>query len=132
MRETRDLLRTLADKGVTVFLSSHLLHEVEQVCDRVAVLNRGRIIAEGPVADLAVGESVLRLRVSRLSAAMEALQSLPGVTSLSANGNWVELRGPASETVVAHLVAQGVVPSEVREERPDLESLFLQLTNSAD
>ena len=55
MAEVRDLLRRLVRQGVTVFLSSHLLHEVEQVCDRVAILHRGRIVAQGPVADLLVG-----------------------------------------------------------------------------
>jgi ABC-2 type transport system ATP-binding protein len=128
MREVRGLLRVLADNGVTVFLSSHLLHEVEQVCDRVAVLNRGRIIAEGPVADLAIGEPLLRLRVASPSKAIEALRDLPGVRAVAGNGNWVELRGAASEAVVAHLVARGIVPAEIREERPDLEALFLQLT----
>ena len=58
MREVRDLLRALADQGVTVFLSSHLLHEVEQVCDRVAVLHHGRVVAQGPVAELTAGAVV--------------------------------------------------------------------------
>ncbi len=49
MVEVRDLLRRLTRQGITVFLSSHLLHEVEQVCDRVAILHRGRIVAQGPV-----------------------------------------------------------------------------------
>ncbi len=55
MAEMRQLLRELAQDGVTVFLSSHLLHEVEQVCDRVAVLNRGHLLTVGPVADLLHG-----------------------------------------------------------------------------
>ncbi|NPA26931.1 MAG: ABC transporter ATP-binding protein [Chloroflexi bacterium] len=52
MAEMRRLLRELAAQGVTIFLSSHLLHEVEQICDRVAILHRGRIVAQGPVAEL--------------------------------------------------------------------------------
>ena len=59
MAEMRTLLRDLAADGVTVFLSSHLLHEVEQVCDRVAVLHRGRLLAQGPVADLLHGHKDL-------------------------------------------------------------------------
>ncbi len=132
MRHVRCLLRTLADSGVTIFLSSHLLHEVEQVCDRVAVLNRGKVIAQGRVAELVVGEPLLRLRVASPSAALDALQGLPGVTHASTNGHWLELRGVKPEVVVAHLVAQGIVPSEVREERPALEDLFLQLTEQED
>ncbi len=56
MKEMRELLRTLADGGTTIFLSSHLLHEVEQICDRVAILNRGRILAEGEVRELLEGK----------------------------------------------------------------------------
>ena len=52
MRDMRELLRALADAGTTIFLSSHLLHEVEQICDRVAILNEGRIVAEGEVKAL--------------------------------------------------------------------------------
>ncbi len=59
MAEMRQLLRELTHDGVTVFLSSHLLHEVEQVCDRVAVLNRGQLLAHGPVADLLHGHQDL-------------------------------------------------------------------------
>ncbi len=55
MAEVRGLLRDLTREGVTVFLSSHLLHEVEQTCDQVAILHRGRLVAQGPVADLLAG-----------------------------------------------------------------------------
>ena len=52
MYEIRYLLSRLSNQGVTVFISSHLLHEIEQICDRVAVLKQGRMVAEGDVADL--------------------------------------------------------------------------------
>ena len=65
IREFRSLLRSLADDGTTVFLSSHLLGEVEQVCDRVAVLHAGRLAKQGPVAELTsaggLEETFLRL-----------------------------------------------------------------------
>ena len=56
MKEIRELLRRLADEGTTIFLSSHLLHEVEQICDRVAILNHGRVLAEGRVQELLRGK----------------------------------------------------------------------------
>lgn len=129
MREVRDLIGALSAQGVTVFLSSHLLFEVEQICDRVAVLNKGKVVAQGPVAELVAKEPVLRVRVASPQAAVEVLRSLPGVSHLSANGAYVEVCGPQPEAVIAHLVACGLVPREVREGRPDLESLFLQLTD---
>jgi ABC-2 type transport system ATP-binding protein len=128
MREVRDLIGALAAQGGTVFLSSHLLHEVEQICDRVAVLNRGKVVAQGSVGELVAQEPMLRVRVASPQAAVEALRSLPGVSHLAANGAHVEVQGPQPEAVIAHMVACGLAPKEVREERPDLESLFLKLT----
>ena len=128
MREVRDLIRRLADEGVTVFLSSHLLHEVEQVCDRVAVLDKGKIVAQGPVDRLLEGEPTIRVRVPSPQAAVQALRSLPEVQHLEANGAYVEVRGPDVEVVVAHLVAHGQTPSEVREDHPSLEECFFRLT----
>jgi ABC-2 type transport system ATP-binding protein len=128
MREVRLLLRALADEGVTVFLSSHLLHEVEQICDRVAVLNHGRVVAEGPVDELLGEEQVVRVRVPSAVQAAHVLKSLPGATRVETNGAHVEVQGVASETVVAYLTAHGIVPQEVTIVQPDLESLFLSLT----
>jgi ABC-2 type transport system ATP-binding protein len=131
MREVRDLIGALAAQGVTVFLSSHLLHEVEQICDRVSVLNKGKVVAQGTVGELLSKEPVLRVRVASPQAAVEALRTLPGINHLRANGTYVEVRSPRPEAVIAHLVGCGLAPREAREERPDLESLFLQLTEPA-
>jgi ABC-2 type transport system ATP-binding protein len=128
MREVRDLLRTLADEGTTVFLSSHLLHEAEQVCDRVAVLNHGRIVAQGAVQNLLGNQALVRVRVSAPAKAVQVLQALPGVHAVRGNGSYVEVQGMPSETVVAHLAAQGIIPSEVTIGRRDLESIFFKLT----
>ncbi len=128
MREVRLLLRSLAGEEMTVFLSSHLLHEVEQICDRVAVLHRGRVVAEGPVGAPSGEEQVVRVRVPSPAQAVYLLESLPGVTWVEANGAYVEVRGVPPETVVAHLTTHGIVPWEVTTERPDLETLFLSLT----
>jgi ABC-2 type transport system ATP-binding protein len=133
MREVRDLLRRLAGEGVTVFLSSHLLHEVEQVCDRIAVLSRGRIVAQGKVEELlSRREQTVRLRVPSPAQARAALQSLPGVGQVSGNGAYVEVAGLPAEAIVGHLAARGIIPSEVTTQKSDLESLFLELTQEKD
>jgi ABC-type multidrug transport system ATPase subunit len=128
MREIRILLRSLVDQGVTVFLSSHLLHEVEQVCDRVAVLNKGKIIAEGAVNELLGQKQLVRARVSSPTEAAAVLGSLQGARDIQPNGAYVSVSGVSSQEVVAYLVAHNIVPSEVSTGQNDLESLFLELT----
>ena len=129
MREVRDLIRKLADTGITVFLSSHLLHEVEQVCDRIAVINKGKIAIQGSVdALLKQQNQVVKLRVPSPADAKSVLQSLTDVAHVETNGVYVEVSGVASETAVAHLAQHGIIPSEVSVAKSDLESLFLELT----
>lgn len=131
MRDVRNLLRSLADNGVTVFLSSHLLHEVEQICQRIAVINQGRIVTQGAVNELlGQREQVVRVRVPSPAEAKRVLESLPGIGRLQADGNYLEISGLPSETIVAHLAAQGIIPSEVTTQKSDLESLFLSLTDT--
>ncbi len=131
MLEVRNMLRTLADGGMTVFLSSHLLHEVEQVCDEVAVLNRGEVVRQGKVGELLGREqAVLRVRVPSPAEAATLLLTLPGVTEVRPNGSYVTVAGVSGEAVVGCLAARGIIPSEVASVRPDLEQVFLQLTNS--
>jgi ABC-2 type transport system ATP-binding protein len=132
MRDVRNLLRSLADNGVTVFLSSHLLHEVEQVCQRIAVINQGRIITQGEVSELlGQREQVVRVRVPSPAEAKRVLENLPATGRLQVDGSYLEISGLPSETIVAHLTAQGIVPSEVAIQKSDLESLFLSLTDTA-
>ncbi len=129
MRDVRTLLRALIDEGITVFLSSHLLHEVEQICDRIAVLKRGRIVAQGTVGELLNNQKQLvKVRVSSPEAAKLALQTLPGVGEIQTNGAYVQIAGVTSEAVVAHLTGQGIIPGEISTQRLDLEELFLELT----
>lgn len=128
MREVRTLIRQLADDGITVFLSSHLLHEVEQVCDRIAVIRQGQIVAQGAVEELLnqSGQSV-RLKVKNPSKAGELLAQLPQA-EVVINGSYVQVSGVESETAVAHLTKNGIIPSEVTVQKSDLETLFLELT----
>jgi ABC-type multidrug transport system ATPase subunit len=131
MREIRLLLRKLAEENVTIFLSSHLLHEVEQICDRIAVLNKGWIVTQGTVNELLEGQKVVRVRVpSPTEAAVLLQERLEGVTDAQTNGGTVMVTGVESQDVVAFLVANGIIPSEVSRSGADLESLFLELTAS--
>lgn len=130
IHEIRNLLRSLADRGMTVFLSSHLLHEVEQLCDEVAVLDRGRVITQDHVQTLlGKGEALVRVRVPSPAEAATALLTLEGVTEAIPNGAYLTVHGAKAETVNRFLVERGMVPSEITSGRPDLEQLFLQWTS---
>jgi ABC-2 type transport system ATP-binding protein len=133
IHELRALFRNLADRGVTVFLSSHLLHEVELICDRVAVIHRGRVVAKGTVDELTArsAERVAVVTADR-EGAVRVLSGLPGARDVETEGQRITVAGVSSEVVVYNLVQQGVTPREVTIERPSLEAMFLQLTGASD
>jgi ABC-2 type transport system ATP-binding protein len=140
MREVRMLLRRLADDGTTVFVSSHLLAEVDAMCDRVGVLARGRLVAEGPPSKLRTAADLLRLDVDDPQRAHAILAEIPGVTIDDSREErttpatvWLRLAPPASAaTVNATLVAGGVSVSALVPEHERLEDVFVSLVEGAD
>ena len=131
IREVRWLLRRLGDEGRTVFLSSHLLSEIELICDAVAVLREGRCVASGRVDDLlatAQGDR-LRVRAPDLDAAWLALTEAGMVVERSADALQVSSRDPARVSEV--LGSRGIWLTELRAEETSLEEEFLRLTETA-
>jgi len=129
MREIRRLLRRLADGGTTVFVSSHLLAEVEAMCDRVGVLSRGRLVAEGTPGALRGISVQVRVEVDDVAKALEVLAAIEGVEA-SAEGGVVRVRlggGASAARVNAGLVSAGVAVSALVPERASLEDVFLSL-----
>ncbi|GAA0329250.1 ABC transporter ATP-binding protein [Actinoallomurus spadix] len=127
IREFRALLRALADDGMTVFLSSHLLAEVEQVCDRVAVMNRGRLIEEGPVAGL----STVRRRVRVILDEADrdrAREVLAGRRTRTDGPGTLLVEEADGRQVNEALGRAGLWAREILVERPGLEEAFLTLT----
>jgi ABC-2 type transport system ATP-binding protein len=130
MHEVRNLLVNLADEGVTIFLSSHLLYEVEQICDYVALIKSGRLVAEGEVSDLVGQKPAVKVRVESTGQAAQLLRELPSSKNVRRNGEYVTVAGVSSKAVVAHLASNGIIPSEITNGYLDLESIFLELINS--
>ena len=129
-REIRSLIRTVAQEGATVFLSSHLLAEVEQVCSHAAVLSQGRLVAVGSVDSLrAAAAGRLTVRTPDPSVAVATLRRL-GVADVSADGDHVTAAadGVPPEVACAALVADGVRVQALAVERPSLEEAFVALT----
>jgi ABC-2 type transport system ATP-binding protein len=131
MREIRQLLRSLVENGTSVLLSSHLLNEVQQVCDRIAVLNKGHVVAQGRVDDLLNGQKPsVRLTVSDAEAAVRAFESLQGVENIQANSESIIVMGVPSQVVVNHLLQNHTIPIEITAQKSDLESLFMDVTSA--
>jgi ABC-type multidrug transport system ATPase subunit len=134
MREVRELLRELANNGTTVFVSSHLLGEVEAVCDRVGVMARGRLVAEGPPGTLRGAAARHHVEVDEPEAALRVLQPMPGVSVETAPGG-IRVRltdDVAPADVNAALVAAGVRVNALVPERDTLEDVFFSLVEGAD
>ncbi len=129
IRDMRDLVRSLAaDDGITVLLSSHLLAEVEQVCNRATIIARGSRVWEGEVAGLLAGRRRVRLRARPVERARAIAQTMgaearevePGVLHVTRD----EIT-PAA--LVARLAAAGVEVDEIVAEAPTLEEMFMSL-----
>ncbi len=126
-REFRTIIRRLSDQGVTVFLSSHMLPEVQAICDRVAVLNQGKIVAHDTVDALLRTDPVLQVTVADVNSAETALSTLPNI-HLNTNDNQVEIKGASTEAVLGTLFAHSIVPTDFRPLNNSLEDLFASLT----
>ena len=129
MTEMRALIRGLGREDRTVILSSHLMAEVEQVCDRVGIIRAGRLVTEGTVAELR-GPAKLRLRATPLDAARACLERLAGVASVASDGERlvVEVDVRRAGEVNRTLVGAGIDVTELTEYRPGLEEIFLEIT----
>ena len=135
MREVRDLLSQLArDTRLTIFISSHLLAEIEQLCSRVGILNQGRLVSEGTVDELiARRDRVLEVEVDVRPAEQlaAAVASLPGATlrpPVDGGLPRVALEGLDSADLNAHLTALGLRVAALIPQRSSLEDVFLSLT----
>lgn len=133
IREIRQLLRSLGDEGRTVFISSHILAEVQQTCDRVAILSRGRLVTAGTVDEVLKTGRAARLvvRVADLEGAREVLATNDFNVELASDHLKVDepLTGPP--TVARLLGEAGHWVSELRPDVASLEDVFLELTGES-
>lgn len=138
-REMREIAREENERGATVFFSSHILGQVEAVCDRVGILRDGRLVAEDTVEGLrdAVGtESTLRVTVDRAvdGETVDAIHAIDGVTAVTADGSTIEVActDAAKTSVLSTLEANGLTVSDFETEEASLEDLFAAYTQEAE
>ena len=126
-KDVREVIRSLKEHGTTVFLNSHLLSEVEQVCDRVAVVHHGTVIASGTLASL-LSDAGVRLRVEGLEGA--ARERLGRFGTVEESAGWVIIAGVTPGTIpdiVAEVVASGARVFAVEPHHQSLEERFMEL-----
>jgi len=132
IKEVRDLLRHLGDEGRTVFVSSHILSEVQHTADRVAILSRGRSVMAGPVAQVLSGgrPQGLVVRIADLTTGLEALRSAGFDAALTDHAIRVTLPPRHADRVTRALADRGLYLTELRPDEADLETVFLELTGA--
>ncbi len=132
--EMRALIGNLRREGRTVLLSSHLLNEVELTCDRVGVIAKGRLVAEGTVDELRArsGGRTLLIRATPLDQARRLLESLlkPNDVKVVDNALVLSVDPSQAASINRRLVSDGVDVSELRVSEQSLEAVFLELTES--
>jgi len=127
-----ELVEAIRARGTTVILVTHFMDEAERLCDRLAIVDRGRVVASGtPQGLIDLHAPQVLVRFSSSTADLDFLYRVPGVEAVTRRGERVEVAGtgPVLALVAAALVERGVVPSDLRAERATLEEVFLRLTS---
>ncbi len=132
--EMRDLIRTIAGKGKTIILASHLLDEVQKVCSHFAVLNKGKLLYTGLVNDVSGDEQRIELASDDINQLYSVLENYPGKMSIEIQDNRIIIALPGDAPIAAlskYIYQQGVVPTHLVALRRSLEKQFLDILNES-
>ncbi len=131
IREIRELVRSLGSEGRTVFVSSHLLHEIEQTCDTVAILRRGRLVTAGSVKDVLASKrsGAMLVRVEHLDAGADALRAAGAPVERLDGRLRVGVTPEHGAWITATLAGAGQWVTELRPDEVSFEDLFIELTS---
>lgn len=135
MKDVRELIRELGRTGTTVFLSSHLLHEIELVCNRAAILHKGRMIVQGPVSELRPAGDKVKVLTSDQHVAREALHRFAPGGNVAEDRGYLVVEAPCDlvpEMVRALVSASVDVQAVIPAHEESLEEMFLELTTRED
>jgi ABC-2 type transport system ATP-binding protein len=129
-KEVRDLIPQLAHESRAVFLCSHLLHEVELVCERVAIIKQGVMIANAPIKELLTRGQLVQIKVDDAAQATAILKNLPWVKSVKTENGYLVIDAPKNSAAEVNkaLAEHNIYVSELTSRNASLESVFLQLT----
>jgi ABC-2 type transport system ATP-binding protein len=129
--EMRELMRKLAQDGKTIFVSSHILAEVRQVCTRIGIVRGGQLIGAGAVDDLLRSSSRWEVEVDNPEQVCRLLAGVPVIRSLGIEQGLVVIQAPTmrGRDLIFYLAKNGIWPESVRRSEEDLEHIFLRLTD---
>jgi ABC-2 type transport system ATP-binding protein len=130
MKEIRELIIRLGQEGKTIFLNSHLLHEVEQICKRVAIIKKGKVITQGLVKELMNKEKPLQIRVTEPEKAMTVLNKIDWINSVTREDEiiYIDVRPERYAEISATLASENIYLTEMRTKVDTLEDFFLEMT----
>lgn len=129
--EVRDLILRIASQGKTIILASHLLDEVEKVCTHVAVLQAGKLKANGPVGDILSAHDQLIISAENQAPVLQLLERLPYIVQFAQEKDYITLtltEGYSSTDLNRDMFAQGIVLSQLLVRKKSLEAQFLEIT----
>jgi ABC-2 type transport system ATP-binding protein len=128
--EVRELLRSLGAEGRPVFVSSHILSEVQQTADHVAIVAKGKLIKAGPVSEVlaTTGTSGVIVKLADLEAGRRALADADIPATIQAGAIRADVPADQSELISRTLAQAGLYVTELRPDTVDLETVFLELT----
>lgn len=128
IREIRELLRRLAGEGMAVFVSSHLLAEIELMCDRVGIIHKGRLLKIGNVRELISSQRTMEFRVGDAARAAAIAQQHGFTATIDADSISVPIDEAAAPPLIAALTRNGIEVFHARERTQTLEELFIEAT----
>ncbi len=128
IREIRELLRSLAAEGMSVFVSSHLLAEVELMCDRVAIIHKGQLLRTGSVHELISSQRTMELRVGDVARAKALVEEKGFEVSADTDRIFVNIDESDAPPVIAALAQNGIDVFHARQRMQTLEDLFIEAT----
>jgi ABC-2 type transport system ATP-binding protein len=133
MKEIRELIIKLGQEGKTIFLNSHMLHEVEHVCERVAIIQHGKMITQGLVKDLMRKGDLLQLKITDIEKAMAVLQNIEWISSITREDDelLIDVNVEKYAEISSVLARENIFVTEMRAKDNTLEDFFLAITEES-
>ncbi len=130
--EMRNLMKQLKGEGHTVFISSHVLHEIEQICDRIAIMNHGKVVVQGRVDALLGAQKQIEIVVNPQDRARAVLTAIPWVETVTVREGMLVVGAPVerSAEINQRLAEEGLYASRIAPTEESLERYFLDVTSN--